>query len=230
MRHFQPLSAVIAALKDSTTLDVVDNDACIKRKHPLPEEIKDKPMYEIQKTYESKSMARSIYAKGFGEEGPGTQFDVEALFAEFGPTGSVRLRRTQDKTFKGSVFVEFDSEQTAKKFLALDPKPQWKGKELLIKSKKQYCDEKLEDIEAGRIKAHQPGEGYSNRRGSNRGGEDGRDWKTRREEDRANGYQDRNGNQKGGRGQGGRGGRGGRGCDGDRRNGRDAPKMDIDER
>jgi len=228
MRHFQPLSAVIAALKDSTTLDVVDNDACIKRKYPLPEEIKDKPMYEIQKTYENKSMARSVYAKGFGEEGPGTQFDIEAFFAEFGPTGSVRLRRTNDKTFKGSVFVEFDSEETAKKFLALDPKPQWKGKELLIKSKKQYCDEKLEDIEAGRIKAH-PGEGYSNRRGSNRGGEDPRDWKTRREEDRANGYQDRNGQQKGGRGRG-RGGRGGRGRDGDRRNGRDAPKVEKDER
>ena len=231
MRHFQPLSAVVAALKDSTTLDVVDNDACIKRKCPLPEEIKDKPMNEIQKVYDDKSIPRSIYAKGFGDEEPGTQFDIEAFFAEFGPTSSVRLRRAYDKTFKGSVFVEFDSEEAQKKFLALDPKPKWKGKDLLIKSKKQYCDDKLDDIEAGRIRPNGKfNRSSKDRRGPNRGGDDDRDWKVRRDEDRAGGYKDRNGRHKGFGSSGQRGrGRGGHGRDGDRRNGRDPPKEEKDE-
>ena len=226
MRRFQPLSAVVAALKDSTTLDVVDNDACIKRKYPLPEDIKDKPMREIQRVYEDKSMARSVYAKGFGDEEPGTQFDIEAFFAEYGPTNSVRLRRQFDKVFKGSVFVEFDSEEAQKKFLALDPKPQWKGKDLLIKSKKQYCDDKVADIEAGRIQPKAQRESpYKDKRNN-----DNRDWRVRRNEDRASGFKDRNGRQNH-RGFGSRGrGRGGYGRDGDRRNGRDPPKQEKDER
>lgn len=202
MRHFQPLSAVVAALKDSTTLDVVDNDSCIKRKYPLPDDVVGKSMPEVEKVYEDKAMARSVYAKGFGQEEPGTQFDVEAFFSEFGTTNSVRLRRTYEKIFKGSVFVEFDSEETQTNFLALEPKPKWKGKELLIKSKKQYCDEKVEEIAAGRIKPNDksfPGDRYGNKRNST----DDRDWKTRRKEDQENGFPDRNdrndrrGNRKG---------------------------------
>ena len=221
MQHFQPLSAVVAALKDSTTLDLVDNDSCIKRKYPLSDEVKDKPLVEIQKVYEDKAMAKSVYAKGFGDEEPGTQFDVEAFFSEFGTTNSVRLRRTNEKVFKGSVFVEFDTEETQKNFLALDPKPKWRGKELLIKSKKQYCDEKVDEIAAGRIKPKEQVSSNDNY-GNRRGGSDNRDWKTRRNEDQANGFRDnrdRRGNRRGfgSSGQRGRGDRdrrgGGRGRD-----------------
>ena len=194
MQHFQPLSAVVAALKDSTTLDVVDNDSCLQRKYPLSVDLKDKPMLEIQKVYEDKAMAKTIYAKGFGDEEPGTQFDVEAFFSEFGTTNSVRLRRTNQKSFKGSVFVEFDSEETQKNFLALDPKPKWKGKELLIKSKKQYCDDKVDDIQAGIIRPRSPVGTFSGgKHGHKHHGNDELDWKTRREKDQANGFQDKRG-------------------------------------
>lgn len=222
MQHFQPLSAVIAALKDSTTLDVVDNDSCLQRKYPLSIDLKDKPMLEIQKVYEDKAMAKSIYAKGFGEEEPGTQFDVEAFFSEFGTTNSVRLRRTNQKSFKGSVFVEFDSEETQKTFLALDPKPKWKGKELLIKSKKQYCDDKVDDIQAGIIRPRSPNGDFSGgKQGHKYHGNDGLDWKTRREKDQADGFQDkrdRRGNRRGfgSSGQRGRGDRDRRGHGGNR--------------
>ncbi|KAL8791909.1 MAG: hypothetical protein Q9195_005485 [Heterodermia aff. obscurata] len=201
MQHFQPLSAVVAALKDSTTLDVVDNDSCLQRKYPLSVDLKDKPMVEIQKVYEDKAMAKSIYAKGFGEEEPGTQFDVEAFFSEFGTTNSVRLRRTPQRSFKGSVFVEFDSEETQKNFLELDPKPKWKGKELLIKSKKQYCDDKVDDIQAGKVRPRSPDDNsFRGKQGHKHHGSDELDWKTRREKDQANGFQDkrdRRGNRRG---------------------------------
>lgn len=233
MRHFQPLSAVVDALKESTILNVVEDDTAIQRKTPLPEGLVGKPMVEIQKVHEDKSMARSVYAKGFGEEQSSTQFDIEAFFAQHGSTNSVRLRRVYDGTFKGSVFVEFDSEETQKAFLALDPKPKWQGNELQIKSKKQYCDEKVDDIAAGRVRPNEDGHFHQkgdrdwagrdhDRRGEkgdrrnrdDRDGKDDRDWRVRREDDRKSGFKDRNGGKSKGFGGSGRGRGGGRGRDG----------------
>ena len=236
MRHFQPLSAVVDALKESTVLNVVEDDTAIQRKTPLPEGLVGKPMVEIQKVHEDKSMARSIYAKGFGEEQPSTQFDVEAFFARFGSTNSVRLRRSYLGTFKGSVFVEFDSEETQNAFLALNPKPQWKGNDLQIKSKKQYCDGKVDDIAAGLVRPnendgphHKGGPDWAGR-GRDRRGERGgrrdrddkgdRDWRVRREEDSKNGFKDRHGGKHKGFGSSGRGRGGGRGRDGGDRSGK----------
>ena len=207
MRHFQPLSAVVDALKESTALNVVEDDTAIQRKTPLPEGLVGKPMGEIQKVHEDKTMARSVYAKGFGEEQPSTQFDIEAFFAQHGSTNSVRLRRSYDGTFKGSVFVEFDSEETQKAFLALDPKPKWQSNELQIKSKKQYCDDKVDEIAAGRVRPNE------------------HDWRVRREEDRKSGFKDRNGGKHRGFGSSGRGRGSGRG-----RNGRDRSKNRKDDR
>jgi lupus La protein len=49
------------------------------------------------------------------------------------------------KTQKGSVFVEFDSPETAKTFLSLDPKPQWKDSDLIVYSKEDYCEMKIKE-------------------------------------------------------------------------------------
>ena len=212
MRHFKPHSAIVAALKESKVLDVVENDSCIQRKEALPENFKDKPMDEIVQVHEDEAMSRSVYAKGFGEEKPSTQFDIEAFFAGYGSTNSVRLRRSFDKTFKGSVFVEFDSEETQQAFLALDPKPKWKGTELVIKSKKQYCDEKVEDIKNGLVKPNTQWRLYKDNKsksGDQRGKDGDRDWRDRRNEDQKGGFQDKRGGGRKGFGSIGRGGRGG---------------------
>ena len=216
MRHFQPLSAIVDAIKESAVLNIVEDDTAIQRKTPLPEGLVGKPMVEIQKVHEDKSMARSIYAKGFGEEQPSSQFDIEAFFAEHGSTNSVRLRRSYDGTFKGSVFVEFDSEETQKAFLALDPKPKWKGNELQIKSKKQYCDDKVDGIAAGLVRPNNDsyfqgkGKKGGRRDKDDRDDRDDRDWRVRREDDRKSSFKDRNGGKHRGFGASGRG-RGGRG-------------------
>jgi hypothetical protein len=222
MKRFRPVSAVVAALRESAFLEVTGPEG--------QEEVKRKVAYDP--TFpRSKAESRSVYVKGFGDEEPSSQFDIEAFFAPHGPTNAVRLRRTPEKLFKGSVFVEFQDEETAQKFLALDPKPLWKGKHILkIQSKKEYTDQKEQDIKDGKA---EPNETWGSSRGSfrgrgrggNRGGRGDRDrggrdrgdrdrgdrdpddWKKRREEDRANGFKDRRGgdrrgnrDNKGGRG------------------------------
>lgn len=226
MRRFQPFSAVVEALKESTVLNLVENDTCVQRKIALAKGLENKSMQEVEQVYEDEAMARSIYAKGFGEEKPSTQFDIEAFFSDYGLTNSVRLRRSQQKVFKGSVFVEFDSEVTQKNFLALDPKPKWKGHSLEIKSKKQYCDDKVNDIRAGRVQPNSEwisrGDGQRSR-GFLRGGDgNNRNWRARREDDRRFSFGDRTGGRHRGFGSSGQNGRGGsRGGRGQGRSGRD---------
>ena len=192
MRRFQPFSAIVEALKSSETLELTDNDTAVKRKVPLPESVTSEHDQNIVKVFEDKSIPRSIYAKGFGKEEPTTQFDIEAFFAPYGPVNAIRLRRAHDKTFKGSVFVEFATEEKQKEFLALEKKPQWKGEDLVIKSKKEYCDEKVEEIKAGNVKANPSrGRGGGRGRGRGRGGggrRNDRDWRERRTEDQKNGF------------------------------------------
>jgi lupus La protein len=203
MRRFQPFSAIIAALKESTFLELTDNDTKVKRKEPLPDKVDPEKMDpDSIKVFEDRAMPRSVYVKGFGDEDSKTQLDVEAFFASYGPYNAIRLRRANDKVFKGSVFVEFDSEETQKKFLELDPKPKYKEKELQIMSKKEYCEKKVEDIKAGKVKAsgrepHRGRGGFQNKR--KRDNEDDRDWRERREDDRKNGHRD---SRRGGRGRG----------------------------
>ncbi|KAJ2970341.1 hypothetical protein NQ176_g8236 [Zarea fungicola] len=68
MRTFQPYSAVVAALRDSTFLDLEGEEGkeTLKRKVPY------KPMANAR----AKTEASTVYAKGFGDETPTTQFDA----------------------------------------------------------------------------------------------------------------------------------------------------------
>jgi lupus La protein len=191
MRHFQPFEAIVSAMRDSTILRLTDDDTCVQRIEPLPESLSNGPV----EVFEDRAMPRSIYAKGFGEEMPSTQFDIEAFFAPYGPTNAIRLRRSDTKIFKGSVFVEFASEELQKNFLEMDPKPKYMGKDLQIMSKKAYCDGKVEDIKSGKIipnerKYKAKDSQYNGRDKRKRDDEDDRDWRERREDDRRNGFRD----------------------------------------
>jgi len=208
---YQPYSAVVSALRDSNALEVTGPEGS--------EEVRRKVPYDPNR--KDLTRPRSIYAKGFGDELPTTQFDIEAFFAQYGPTNQVRLRRNDDdKSFKGSVFVEFHDEETAQKFLALEPKPLWQGKhELKIMSKEDYENEKADLIKEGKLEPNEArpfrGRGRGDRRSSFRRDRDPNDWKKRREDDQKSGFRD-NGRDRENRNHRGRGGRSrGRG---DRRN------------
>ncbi|KZS89469.1 hypothetical protein SISNIDRAFT_479724 [Sistotremastrum niveocremeum HHB9708] len=100
---------------------------------------------EVKDSKPEEQMDRSIYAKGFGEEYPTLQQELESFFSTFGEIRALRMRRSETKEFKGSVFVEFDSKDLATSFLAQDPKPKWKDADLLIMSKLDYCEMKIKE-------------------------------------------------------------------------------------
>lgn len=177
MRNFKPHEAVVAALKESQKLVVSGDEGSesVSRREPYDPEAA-KSQHDLE--------SRSLYAKGFGEEKPSTQFDVEAFFVRFERVEAVRLRRNHTGEFKGSVFVEFQSPDQVAAFLALDPKPEWQGRALEFRSKRDYVDEKNKLIKEGKL---QPS------------GERGAFW----------GPYDNRGRGRGGHGRGGRGGRGG---------------------
>ncbi|KAI3391351.1 hypothetical protein diail_7485, partial [Diaporthe ilicicola] len=220
MHRFQPYESVVKALRDSHFLVVSGDEGgeLVTRKVP----------YKSSKPGDKFPV--SVYVKGFGNEGPSTQFDIEAFFAKFGPVSAIRLRRTDDHLFKGSVFVEFDTEEHAKAFLALDPPPKWEGRDLKIMSKRAYVDEKSELIKAGKLepsKSKTPRtfwEGEDLSRGRHFKG-DKDDWKARKDHDRRNNHR----GGRGGRGHG-RGGRGRGGRDFDRNNRRDRDEASGDRK
>ncbi|KAK3192519.1 hypothetical protein K4F52_001318 [Lecanicillium sp. MT-2017a] len=213
MRTFQPYSAVVAALRDSKFLDVEGEEG--------KETLKRKVAYQPAANSKSKTEAATVYVKGFGDETPDTQFDLESFFAQFGEVKGIKLRRTPENLFKGSVFVTFPDEEAAKSFLAKEPAPQWKGHDLKIMSKRDYCEEKTDLIRQGKLEPSTTNskkfyEGRENGARRDQGPRDPNDWKKRRDYDQKHGFRGGRGGR-GGRGRGGRGGRGGRDHRGDRR-------------
>jgi hypothetical protein len=215
MKRFEPYEAIIAALKEASSIVKyveVDGVDMVQRIRP----------FDPASRTPSKVDAKTLYAKGFGDEEKWNQFEIEKIFRKYFIPVQTRLRRTQPSNeFKGSVFVELESEEALDAFLALEEKPTCDGKELQFMKKVDYMAKKNEDIREGRLA---PQKTYNNRGGSgNRGRDRGRDndrdpndWKKRREHDQASGHRnDKRG--RGGRGHGGRG-RGGRGGNRDNRN------------
>jgi len=103
----QDLDFLTAVLKTSDELVVKDD--MVKRKKPLP---------ETDTSYE-----RSVTVNGLptGEDKGVTMETVSEFFtAKFGKVLSVRLKRTNEKVFEGIAFVEFETEEDAKKALAGD--------------------------------------------------------------------------------------------------------------
>ncbi|RVD89734.1 uncharacterized protein DFL_000727 [Arthrobotrys flagrans] len=125
MRRFKNLDNVKKALEDSELMELNEEKTKMRRKNAMVV-LKDPKLVD-------KAITRSVYAKGFGAETKTSQFDIEKFFEKTGITiNAVRLRRDDDKVFKGSVFVEFKTVEDMKKFMELEDKPEWNGQKMAL--------------------------------------------------------------------------------------------------
>ena len=131
-------------------LEVSDDGQRVRRLTPLP-------VFDEQ---QRKDMdARTIYAKGFPKDTETTLEDIEKIFSSLGGTvRSVRMRRfPSTKLFKGSVFVEFATEQDVQHVLSLRPPPQPNHiqQPLLLMTKQAYLEKKRQEREKRRSTRHE---------------------------------------------------------------------------
>eukprot|EP00854_Cymbomonas_tetramitiformis_P008700 gene8700-10322_t len=144
------LAYVASILRDSKTLKLSDDDTKVRRTAPLadPEAIRS----EIDK--------RSIYVSPFPRDS--TMEGLTSLFSEHGPVNCVRLRRhAVSSDFKGSIFVEFDSEETCAAVLAKNGTLVHDGAELEMMPKLEYLEKReipadtLDDVDVSEAEAEE---------------------------------------------------------------------------
>uniref|UniRef100_A0A0D9S0K8 Small RNA binding exonuclease protection factor La n=1 Tax=Chlorocebus sabaeus TaxID=60711 RepID=A0A0D9S0K8_CHLSB len=93
-----------------------------------------KPLPEVTDEYKN-DVNRSVYIKGFQTDA--TLDDTKEWLEDKGQVLNTQMRRTLHKTFKGSIFVVFDSIESTKKFVEA-PGQKYKDTGLLILFKDNY--------------------------------------------------------------------------------------------
>eukprot|EP01028_Stygiella_incarcerata_P004899 TRINITY_DN2123_c0_g1_i1.p1 TRINITY_DN2123_c0_g1~~TRINITY_DN2123_c0_g1_i1.p1 ORF type:complete len:387 (-),score=137.48 TRINITY_DN2123_c0_g1_i1:204-1253(-) len=120
---------VVEAVRGSKELILSEDEKMVRRVAPLPEE--------------DVTIPRSIYAKKFAPDA--TIESISEFFAPHGTVQSVRLRRFKDKTFKGSVYVEFLSPEEAKSVLEKKLSVQ-EGVPLIMMTKAAHIQEMKDEM------------------------------------------------------------------------------------
>ncbi|XP_068101677.1 lupus La protein [Hyperolius riggenbachi] len=128
---------ILAALKKSKTglLEVDEENNKIRR-------TPSKPLPEVTEEYKNSIKSRSVYIKGFQTDT--TLDEIKDWLDNKGHIENIQMRRTLEKTFKGSVFLVFETDEDAKKFLEKrDLK--FKDSDMIILSKEEYFTKKNEE-------------------------------------------------------------------------------------
>jgi lupus La protein len=95
------VALIALTLKESDTVTVSEDGLNIKRSSEMPES--------------DSSKANTLYVKGYATDD--ATITIETIGEQFSPYGKVlmvRVRRGEDKGFKGSCFIEFDTEEAVK--------------------------------------------------------------------------------------------------------------------
>jgi len=95
----EDIKLISEAARKSPSLVLNEDGTMIKRKNPLPEE--------------DTSLARTVYTKGWT---PGISIEeIEDAVTPYGKVLCVRIRKFLDKKPKDSAFIEFETDEVAKK-------------------------------------------------------------------------------------------------------------------
>ncbi|KAG2458869.1 LA protein, partial [Polypterus senegalus] len=137
-------NVIVDSLKKSTTgLVEVSEDKTKIRRSP------DKPLPEINDQYKDDLKNRSVYVKGFPTDI--TLDELKEWFAGKGTVENIQMRRNLQRQFKGSVFVVFDSNESAKIFVET-PDLKYKDTDMVIYlNEKEEKQKQAEEEEMGTI-------------------------------------------------------------------------------
>ncbi|XP_075465232.1 lupus La protein [Ascaphus truei] len=139
------LSVIMGALKKSNTdlLELNEDNGKIRRSS-------EKPLPEVTDEYKNSVKSRSIYIKGFPDDT--TLDDIKAWLDKRGPVENIQMRKSAKKVFKGSIFLIFDTDDSAKKFLENTDR-KYKDSDMIILSKDDYLMKKKEERKHTKLEA-----------------------------------------------------------------------------
>jgi len=119
-----------AVLQTSGEVEVKDD--MVKRKRPIPEK--------------DTVNERSVYVKGLPDESKGVSIEsLSEIFGKFGKVLSVRLRRGANKNFCHKAFIEFATEEEAKK-CADEKEIPWLDVKIVLALKNEHFKKKREEM------------------------------------------------------------------------------------
>uniref|UniRef100_A0A670HX53 Small RNA binding exonuclease protection factor La n=1 Tax=Podarcis muralis TaxID=64176 RepID=A0A670HX53_PODMU len=144
-RLTKDFDVIVGALKKSTTeLMEISEDKAKVRRSP------NKPLPEVTEQYKNAVKSRSVYIKGFPQDA--TLDDIKEWLDCKGKVENIQMRKTIQKTFKGSVFAVFDSVESAKQFVET-PNQKYKDTELIVLFRDDYFAKKNEEKKRNRLEA-----------------------------------------------------------------------------
>uniref|UniRef100_A0A1B6G0Z5 HTH La-type RNA-binding domain-containing protein n=1 Tax=Cuerna arida TaxID=1464854 RepID=A0A1B6G0Z5_9HEMI len=137
----QDPQVIVEALTGSEIIQINEEKTELRR-NP------DKPLPEESEARRKEILKRSVYVKGFPQEG----FTIDNaldFFEEYGPTDDVVMRFYQDKAtktwhFKGSVFIKYPTKDAAAAFLALE-EVKYKDTPLVRLWQEDYIEQKRKE-------------------------------------------------------------------------------------
>uniref|UniRef100_A0A8C5DDS5 Small RNA binding exonuclease protection factor La n=1 Tax=Gouania willdenowi TaxID=441366 RepID=A0A8C5DDS5_GOUWI len=131
-------NVVVAALEKSKTglLEIHEDKTKIRRSpsNPLP---------EINDDYKDALKHKSVYIKGFPLQT--TLDEIQEWLNGKGNIENIQMRRNLERSFKGSIFICFDTEESSKKFLERSDIKSFKDNEMLVLSREDYHAKKAEE-------------------------------------------------------------------------------------
>ncbi|KAJ8416838.1 hypothetical protein AAFF_G00327160 [Aldrovandia affinis] len=129
---------IIDSLKKSKTglLEISEDKTKIRRSL-------DKPLPEVNDEYKDALKHKSAYIKGFPTET--TLDEIQEWLNGKGKIESIQMRRNLQKSFKGSIFLVLDSEESAKQFVARPDLKSFKDNEMIVLLKDAYVTKKIEE-------------------------------------------------------------------------------------
>ncbi|KAG8432415.1 hypothetical protein GDO86_016894 [Hymenochirus boettgeri] len=127
---------IIEALKKSKTglLEISEEESKIRRSPA-------KPLPEINEDYKNSIQKRSVYIKGFPIDA--SLDDIKAWLENKGSVENIHMRKTFQKAFKGSIFIVFNTDEAAKKFLE-EKSYKYKDTEMIVLAREEYFAKKNE--------------------------------------------------------------------------------------